>query len=95
MTDEKAPKLSPLELLKKRPMPIFDVVHGTDNPGLKPERKAPQPKPLADRLDGRSLVKDLIPTSTIHALQALKWRLERAEANRKARKGATTKKETA
>lgn len=84
MTDEKAPKLTPLELLRKRPMPIFDVVHGTDNPGRKPERKAPpQPKESAVKNDGRSMVKDLVPAATLHALQALHWRLERAAARRK------------
>lgn len=79
-------KPTPLELLKKRPMPIFDVVHGTDNPGRKPERKAPpQPQESAVKLDGRSLVKDVLPSGTIHSLQTLKWRLERAEARKKKR----------
>jgi hypothetical protein len=86
VSDEKSPKLTPLELLKKRPMPIFDVVHGTDNPSRKPERKAPpQPKESAVKLDGRSLVKDIVPAATLHALQTLHWRLERTEARRKKR----------
>jgi hypothetical protein len=83
MTEDKTPKLSPLELLRKRPMPIFDVVHGTDNPSRKPERKAPAVQADPSKLDGRSMVKDLVPAATLHALQTLHWRLERAEARKK------------
>ena len=83
MSDEKAPKLTPQELLKKRPMPIFDVVHGTDNPGRKPERKAPAVQADPSKLDGRSLVKDLVRPATLHALQTLHWRLERAASRKK------------
>jgi len=86
MPDEKG-NPTPSELLAKRPMPIFDVVHGKDNPGLKPERKAPpQPKESAVRNSGSSLVKDIVPAATLHSLQTLHWRLERAEARRKGKK---------
>lgn len=82
---DKQDKLTPLQQLAKRPMPIFDVVHGADNPSRQPVRKPTAEKPK-DKLDGRSLVRDLIPASTLHALQTLHWRLERAEARRKKRK---------
>lgn len=80
MPEDKTPKLTPLELLKKRPMPVFDVVHGADNPGRKPVKAPPQKPDAAVRNSGSSLVRDIVPTETIHALETLKWRLERGRS---------------
>ena len=51
-----------------------------------PDEKAPpRAKKSAVKNDGRSQLKDIVPSKTLHALQTLHWRLEREEAARRER----------
>lgn len=79
--------ITPLEALRRRPMPITDVVYGEDHPSnAPPQRKDAAAKSGPERVGAGSLVKDRVPGKTRRSLELLLWRLQKQEREAAARK---------
>lgn len=81
------PKPTPLELLARRQQPITDVVYGSDHPAkARKGPKAPPQAPSRGGSSGTSLVGDLLDPNTRTKLNALQYRLEKAQSRMNAGK---------